>query len=279
MEQRCLLAAFAHPDDEAFGTAGVFRKYRDEGATTALVCATRGEEGHISDPTLATAQTLGQVREQELREACRIIGIEDLSFLDYHDGSLAQADPIEATGRLGRQIRRVRPQVVVTFDANGGYGHRDHMAIHRLTVAAFQQAGDPTCYPEQLAEGLRPYAPQKLYFTAFARSVMRTMREALREAGAADFRPGGNAATIPLEEMGTPDALITTTITLDERQLDAKLRAMRAHRTQMNPRNPINLLSPEAIRAWLGTERFVRASPPAGSRDADEHDLFAGVRL
>src|SRR5437868_501017 len=68
MEQRCLLAAFAHPDDEAFGTAGVFRKYRDEGARTALVCATRGEEGEISDPGLATPETLGQVREQELRE-------------------------------------------------------------------------------------------------------------------------------------------------------------------------------------------------------------------
>src|SRR5919201_892613 len=244
MEQRCLLAAFAHPDDEAFGIAGVFRKYRDEGAMTALVCATRGEAGEISDPALATPETLGQVREQELREAGRIIGVADLSFLDCRDGSLAQADPTVATGRLVRQIRRVRPQVVVTFDANGGYGHRDHMAIHRLTVAAFQQAGDPTCYPEQLAAGLRPYAPQKLYFTAFARSAMRTMREALQEMGGADFRPGGNAATIPLEEMGTPDELITTTFTLDEPQMDAKLRAMRAHPTQMHPHSPINRLSP-----------------------------------
>ena len=279
MEQRCLLAAFAHPDDEAFGTAGVFRKYCDEGAMTALVCATRGEQGEISDPALATPGTLGQVREQELREACRIMGVEDLSFLDYHDGSLARADATEATGRLVRQIRRVRPQVVVTFDANGGYGHRDHMAIHRLTVAAFQQAGDPACFPEQLAEGLRPYAPQKLYFTAFARSVMRTMREALQQAGGANFRPGGNAATIPLEQMGTPDELITTAITVDERQLDAKVRAMRAHRTQMNPHNPINRLSPDATRAWLGTERFVRAYPLGTPRDGGEHDLFAAVRL
>src|SRR5919201_4041473 len=106
---------------------------------TALVCATRGEEGEISDLALATPETLGQVREQELREACRIIGIEDLSFLDYRDGSLAQADPREATGRLVRQIRRVRPQVVVTFDVNGGHRPRRHMAIHRLTLPAFQQ--------------------------------------------------------------------------------------------------------------------------------------------
>ena len=142
------------------------------------------------------------------------------------------------------------------------------MAIHRLSVAAFQQAGDPTCYPEQLAEGLRPYVPQKLYCTAFARSVMRTMRQALQEAGGANFRPGGNAATIPLEEMGTPNELITTAITLDERQLDAKVRAMRVHRTQMHPHSPINRLSPDAIRAWLGTERFVRAYPPGAPATA-----------
>ena len=108
---------------------------------------------------------------------------------------------------------------------------------------------------------------------------MRAMREALLEAGGADFRPGGSAATIPLEQMGTADELITTAITLDERQLDAKLRAMRAHRTQMNPHNPINHLSPDATRAWLGTERFVRAYPPGVPRDGGEHNLFADVRL
>jgi N-acetyl-1-D-myo-inositol-2-amino-2-deoxy-alpha-D-glucopyranoside deacetylase len=101
----------------------------------------------------------------------------------------------------------------------------------------------------------------------------------LQEAGGADYRPGGNAATIPLEEMGTPDELITTAITLDERQLDAKVRAMRAHRTQMHPHSPINRLSPDALRAWLGTERFVRAYPPGAPRDGGEHDLFAAVRL
>lgn len=279
MEQRCLLAAFAHPDDEAFGTAGVFRKYADEGVTTALICATRGEEGEISDPTLATRETLGRVREQELRAACAIMGVADLSFLDYHDGRLAQTDEVEATGRLVRQIRRLRPQVVITFDANGGYGHLDHIAIHRLTVAAFQQAGDPSCYPEQIAEGLPAYAPHKLYFTAFARSAMRRMREQMASGHGAAFQPGGDRATIPLEEMGTPDELITTVVTLDERQYEAKLRAMQAHRTQMDPRNPIGSLPPEAMRAWLGTERFVRAYPSGPTGDGVENDLFAGVHL
>ncbi|MCA1597811.1 MAG: PIG-L family deacetylase [Chloroflexi bacterium] len=97
MDQKCLLAVFAHPDDEAFGVAGVMRKYRDEGVKTALVCATRGEAGEISDPALATPETLGQVREGELRAAARIMGIEDVSFLDYRDG--------DTTARLVRHRR------------------------------------------------------------------------------------------------------------------------------------------------------------------------------
>src|SRR5215217_1820640 len=136
MDQRCLLAVYAHPDDEAFSIAGVFRTYSDAGVRASLVCATRGERGEISDPALATPATLGEVRERELRAACRMAGVEDLSFLDYADGTLSSVDEDEAVGRIVYHIRRLRPQVVVTFDANGDYGHPDHMAIHRLAVAA-----------------------------------------------------------------------------------------------------------------------------------------------
>ena len=276
MKQRSLLAAFAHPDDEAFGTAGVFRHYHDQGVRTALVCATRGEEGEISDAALATKETLGQVREGELRTAAEIMRIEDLTFLGYHDGRLAVADVHEATGRLVREVRRVRPQVVVTFDANGGYGHTDHMAFHRLTLAAFHQAGDPACYPEQLAEGLATYQPQKLYYTAFPRSVMSGLRAQAEQAGQS-FAPGGDAATIPAEEMGTPDEVITTSIPLDDMLFEAKLAAMQAHRTQMGPEGIVQTLPPQVVRSWLGTERFVLAVPTGRPGDGSEHDLFAGV--
>jgi mycothiol S-conjugate amidase len=273
-----MLASFAHPDDEAFGVAGSFRKYCDEGVKTALICATRGEEGEISDPSLATPETLGEVREKELRTAARIMGVEDLTILDYRDGSFSQADEREATSRLVCEIRRLRPQVVITFDAQGGYGHPDHIAIHRLTVAAFKEAGDPARYPEQLENGLQPYAPQKLYVVAFSISVLRTVREAMTARGF-DYRPGGNAATIPRDQIGASDERITTAIELTDEQFETKIRAMRAHRTQMQPNGTINQLPPEALRAWLGTERFILLEPPGAPGNAAEHDLFAGVHL
>lgn len=278
MEQRCIMGVFAHPDDETFSMAGIFRRYHDQGVRTALVCATRGEVGEISDPFLATAENLGQIREQELREACRIMGVDDLSFLNYRDGTLYEADPAEAVGRLVRQIRRLRPQVIVTFAANGGYGHLDHIAIHRLTVAAFQQAADPTCHPEQIEEGLQPCAPEKLYTVGFARSSMGALRD-MAAAGGVSFSPGGNAATIPPEEMGTPDEELTTVVALTDAEYEMKLRALQSHRTQMNPANPINHLPPETTRAWLGAEQFVRLVPPRVPSEGLEHDLFAAITV
>ncbi|HZS90648.1 MAG TPA: PIG-L family deacetylase [Chloroflexota bacterium] len=274
-EQRCLLGVFAHPDDEAT-LAGPMRRYHDQGVRTALICATRGEEGEISDPALATRETLGRVREQELREAARIIPIDDLTFLDYHDGHLADADPGEATGRIVRQIRRLRPQVIVTFDTNGGYGHRDHIAIHHLTLAAFRQAGDARAYPEQRDEGLRPYQPRKLYYVAFPRSLMRRMME--RVLAAQPTRQlFGSVATIPPEEMGTEDERITTAIPLDDGLYAVRDAALQAHRTQMNPNGPFANVPPDVMRQIWGTAYFVRAIPAPGPGDALEDDLFAGL--
>lgn len=275
MDEKCLLAVYAHPDDEAFSVGGVLRKYSDEGVKTALICATRGEAGEIHDPALATRETLGQVREAELREACRILGVADLAFLDYHDGQLAEADEVEAVGRIVYHMRRLRPQVVVTFDPTGVYGHPDHLAVHRLTVSAFHKAGDPTCYPEQLAQGLRPYAPRKLYFNANPVSGMRQLRDFLIAEGY-DYRPGGNAATLTIEQMGTPDEEISTIVTLDDHQYEAKMNATQAHRSQMNPASYFNRLPREALRAYRGAERFVLAYPP-GAAPASESDLFAGI--
>src|SRR5437763_1747625 len=159
MSTKRLLGAFAHPDDEGI-VSGALLQYSTSGVETGLVVATRGEVGEIADPSLATPETLGQVREGEMRKAAEVIGIQSLYFLDYRDSGMEgtpenkdprafiNADETEAVGRLVKIIREFKPTVIVTFDPTGGYGHPDHIAIHRWTTKAFQLSGDSSCYPE-----------------------------------------------------------------------------------------------------------------------------------
>jgi LmbE family N-acetylglucosaminyl deacetylase len=273
-----LVGLFAHPDDEAFGMAGTLARAVASGRHVALVCATRGEAGEIADPALATPETLGRVREGELRAAAAAVGAHDVAFLDYVDGHLAEADPEEAVGRIVQQVRRLRPAVLVTFAANGVYGHPDHMAIHRLALAAVEAAADPARYPEQLAGGGEPHRVAKVYFVAPARERMAAMREQMLARGE-DFVPGGDAATIPFEQMATPETEITTRISLTDAELDAKRRAMAAHATQMPPGNPFNMSDREQLRAVMGLETFQLVPPPISAREfpTPEDDLFAGL--
>lgn len=273
-----LVGVWAHPDDEAFGMAGTMARVVAAGRHVALVCATRGEAGEIADPALATPETLGQVREGELRAAAAAVGVRDVTFLDYVDGHLAEADPQEIVGRIVRQLRRLRPAVLVTFAANGVYGHPDHMTIHRHALAAVEAAADPARYPEQRAAGLAPHRVTKVYFVAPSRERMAAMREQVRARGE-DFTPGGDAATIPFEQMATPEAEITTRITLTDAELEAKQRAMAAHATQMPPGNPFTAGDREQVRLVMGVETFQLLPPPISARrfPTPEDDLFAGL--
>ncbi len=189
--EHSLLAVFAHPDDEAFGTGGTLARYASEGVATTLVCATRGEAGEIAEGTGATPETLGAVRENELRCAAETMGVRELLFLGYRDSGMAgtpenqhpeafiNAPAEEAVGQLVAIIRRVRPEIVVTFEPNGGYGHPDHIAIHRHTVAAFHSAADPAWSPE-LGE---PWQAARLYYTAIPRSFFRRMIDEMKALG------------------------------------------------------------------------------------------------
>lgn len=273
-----LMTIFAHPDDETFGVAGTMARAVAQGHPVAIVSATRGEAGEIAHPRLATRENLGQVREQELRSAAAAIGVEDVTFLDYIDGRLPEANVGEAVGRIVAQIRRFRPDVVVTFPANGGYGHVDHVAIHHLTLAAIQAAADASRYPEQVARGLAPHRVRKVYYSAIPRERLQAMRAQMQARGE-DFVPGGNAATIPVEEMGTPAAQITTHTTLTDDEFAAKQRAMQAHATQLPSNSPWQSAPPEQLRAMMGSESFELAAPPVSDRayPTPESDLFAGL--
>jgi LmbE family N-acetylglucosaminyl deacetylase len=177
MEQRMhrkdrprLLAVFAHPDDETFCAGGTLAQKVAAGWEVLVVSATRGQAGQIRDPQAATRRTLGQVREHEFYAACEQLGVRHARVLDYMDGTLQDVEEHELTGAVVRIIRAFRPDVVITFGPDGAYGHPDHIAIGAATTRAFEQAGNPRRYPEQLAAGRRPHRPAQLYHSYFPRS-------------------------------------------------------------------------------------------------------------
>ena len=285
-----MLLVHAHPDDETIGSGATMAKYAAAGAHVALVTCTLGEEGEILVPELVhlaadKEDALGEHRIGELAAAMKSLGVTDHRFLGgpgrWRDSGMMglptndnpacfwQADLDEAVGELVRVMREVRPQVVITYNENGGYGHPDHIQAHRVAVAAFDASGDPGRYPD----AGEPWQPSKLYFTAFPTSFLRMGYDALKAMG--EEAPFG--VTSPEElTFGDPDETITTEIDARDR-LEAKLDAMRAHATQIEVDGPFFALSNHVGHRAFGLEfyRLVRGTPPAsGTR---ESDLFEGI--
>src|SRR5437016_853856 len=148
-----LMAILAHPDDESLGNGGMLAKYAAEGIEIHLVVATRGERGWPGkESEYPGLETLGKLREAEVRAAATVLGLHSVYFLDYLDGDLDEAHPAEAIAKIVRYLRLVRPGVVVTFGPFGGYGHPDHIAISQLPTAAIVKAANQ----ESLTVGNRP---------------------------------------------------------------------------------------------------------------------------
>jgi len=138
-----LLGVFAHPDDETFCAGGTFARYAADGTEIMVVSATRGQAGRIRDARLGTRRTIGAVREAELRLACERLGVAHVRCWDYLDGALAEADLAELTARVARLIGEFRPEAVVSFGPDGGYGHPDHITISTAVTAACRHADGP----------------------------------------------------------------------------------------------------------------------------------------
>jgi LmbE family N-acetylglucosaminyl deacetylase len=264
MEKLRLLACFAHPDDEAFGTGGTLARYAAQGYEIQLVCATRGEVGEISDEQLATPATLGAVREAELRCAAETMGIAEPIFLNYRDSGMAgtaenndprafiNIPPEQVVAQLVQIIRQVKPHVVVTFEPFGGYGHPDHIAIHRHTVAAFHAAADASQFPG-LGES---WQAERLFYTAIPRSFFVTMREKLAAMGAdIDDLNGFDDPT-----RGWPDDQIHVVEDVSD-TVQAKWGAMECHRTQFGPGNLFRRLPKEQVMELMSREYFAQAWP------------------
>ena len=262
-----LLAIFAHPDDESLAMGGTLARYSHAGVEVSLVCATRGEWGSISDPALATRENLAQVREGELRAACQVLGISQLHFLDCPDSDVNHTDWPEVEEKIVRHIRKLRPDVIVTFGPDGLYGHPDHIAVSTLVTSAFRSAGDASRYAEQLEQGLEQHQASKLYYAQFPQNLAAELVASLSVEHDAPqlwgFDPGS---------FGVPEDLITTGIDVGDAVLK-KLQALRCHRTQLEADNVFSLIDDHTALRLLSTEYF-RLVEPETAYAILEEDLF-----
>ncbi len=290
---RRLLLVHAHPDDETIGTGATMAKYAAEHVGVTLVTCTLGEEGEVLVPELEHLAAdredgLGQHRIGELAAALEALRVTDSRFLGgpgrWRDSGMMgtpandrpdcfwRADLDEAVRELVAVVREVRPQVVVTYDADGGYGHPDHIQAHRVTVAAVDAAADPAYAPE-LGE---VWAVDKLYWTAVPKGALQAGIDELKAAGQSDFFRVDSADDLPF---GIPDDQVTTEVDASD-HLDGKVAAMRAHRTQIAVDGPFFALSNNVGQRAFGVEHYVLARGPRGAGQGPlgrEGDLFAGL--
>jgi len=263
------MCVLAHPDDESLGTGGALALSAAEGIATYLVTATRGERGRFGDAVTRPApDVVGRTREAELRAAAEELGLREVCFLDYPDGALDGVDAAEAIARIAGHLRRVRPQVVVTFGPEGAYGHTDHIAISQFTTAAVVAAADPSWH---LAGGpAEPHRVSKLYFIAWSAAKWAAYQAALKRL----------VVTVDGEERHVapwPDWAITTVLDTS-RVWPAVWRAVSCHKTQMATYERLATLADEHQRALWGTQEFYRAFSSVNGGRARETDLFEGLR-
>ncbi len=282
---RRLLLVHAHPDDESIGNGATMARYAAEGAQVTLVTCTLGEGGEVIPPELArlTADqddALGDFRIGELSTAMREVGVTDFRFLGgpgrYRDSGMMglpendrpdcfwQADPAEAAGHLVAVIRETRPQVLVTYDENGGYGHPDHIQAHRVAMLAHELAADPAFRPE-----LGPaWRIVKVYWNRMSDSALAAGLAAASERFPAVARPGDVPGVVADERIST---------VLDgAKYADRKAAAMRAHATQIVVTDEFFALSNQLGQPLLATEYYELVRGEAGP-GRPETDLFAGI--
>ncbi len=268
------MAVLAHPDDESLGVGGSLAKYAAAGVEVYLVTATRGEggryRGHLrGEDEHPGASALGAIREAELRAAAAVLGVRDLWLLDYLDQSLDRAEPREAIGRIAGHLRRVRPDVVVTFGPDGAYGHPDHVAISQLTAAAIVAAADPAFAAGTDLADLAPHAVSKLYYIAWPEATWSVYQAAFRKLIS-------TVDGVERQASPWPDWAITTRI--DTREYwPIVWRAVSCHESQVVAYERLKDLSPQHHEALWGRQSFYRVFSTVNGGRIPETDLFDGI--
>lgn len=272
-----LLWILAHPDDESFGSAGTMAWAAEQDLRTAYICATRGEAGQIRDSQLATQDTLGAVREHELRTAMSHVGLSELRILGFRDSgmentaenddprALIQQPPESVLTHLVGHIRDLRPRTVITFGPEGVYGHPDHVMIGKVAARAVELAADPSWHPSLY----EPWQTSALYFAAVP-------RERMLELVNHPDNPLGEISEMSRRNLGTPTSEITHWLDVSP-WLDTKLKALMAHRTQVAGQETI---IPEAGREdvmQLAQEQYAR-QPLPWDPDCKDGDALTRAR-
>lgn len=262
-----LLCVLAHPDDESLGVGGMLAKYANEDIVTYLVTATRGEHGWFGpEEAYPGPEQLAQQREKELGTAAQTLGLQEVHILGYEDGKLDQANPDEIIAKIAGHLRRIRPQVVVTFDPYGVYGHPDHIAISQFTTAAIVAAahGDGN-------NGRSPHCVSKFYYIVETRAKLATYEEAFGEL-AMDVDGQQRQA------IGWPAWAMTTRI--DTRAYSQQVwQAIACHQSQLPGYQALQDLPREQYDALWHTQSFYRAFSLVNGGRSVEQDLFAGLRM
>jgi LmbE family N-acetylglucosaminyl deacetylase len=265
-----LLCVLAHPDDETLGCGGILAKYAVEGVETYLVTATRGERGRIGGERPGP-EIAGPVREAELRAAAAALGIREVHLLGCMDGELDRAPWRETVAKIAAHVRRIRPQVVVTFGADGAYGHVDHVAISQLAGAALLAAADPGfAAPPGVELPETTHAVAKLYWMADTQPIWSAYQ---RVFGRLAYRvDGAERQVVPWREWQVSAAIDTSA------HRAAIWRAVDCHRSQTSGSRAFAEAAPEARDALWRVQTFYRVHSLSGGGREVESDLFAGLR-
>jgi len=268
-----LMAVLAHPDDESLGVGGALAKYAAEGVEVFVLTATRGDRGRYRGHRPGADEhpgpvALAEIRETELRNAALELGVREVSVLDYHDQALDRADPQRVIADIVGHLRRVRPDVVITFGPDGSYGHPDHIAISQFATAAIVAAGDCafTCEGVEDAQ----HAVSKLYYMAWPESTWHAYQAAVQRL----------VATVDgVERCATPwpDWAITTVIDTSDMWRTVR-RAVSCHVSQIDGYQHFMDLSPHHHQALWGRQSFYRAFSTVNGGRSRETDLFEGIQ-
>jgi mycothiol S-conjugate amidase len=287
-----LMAVHAHPDDESSKGAASMARYVTEGAEVLVVTCTGGEAGSILNPAMDKPEIrdrITEVRRDEMERARAILGVRQtwLGFLDsglpegdplppLPEGSFGTLDPEVAAGPLVRLIREFRPQVITTYDENGGYPHPDHIMTHKISAVAFEAAGDPERFPEQGVEaGLEPWQPLKLYYhLTFHKARILALHDAMKAQGLESPYAERLETWIDRAE----DSNRLTTRVECGAFFEVRDRALLAHATQVDPEGPWFRVPLDLQREAWPTEDYQLARSLIEVGTLPENDLFAGIR-